>query len=77
MRELEVRATWGPDDEDIVGTLVEDGREIWFAWDPGYRQDGPELGPYAFPLRREGLVRHRVRAGIPIPGFLGDARPDG
>ena len=74
-RELEVRLQLGAGEGRLVGTLVEEGRRVWFAWDRAY--DGPEISPYALPARPGSLVEHPRSPGRALPGVFDDARPDG
>lgn len=77
MRELRVRLRFAVDDVRDVGTLAEDGRRVWFEFDPAFVAGGLEISPIRLPLARTGLVEHRVTHGAPIPGVFNDARPEG
>jgi serine/threonine-protein kinase HipA len=77
MRELRVRLRFDDDDVRDVGTLVEDGRRVWFEYAPAFVRGAVEISPLRLPLSRAGLVEHRVTAGAPIPGVFNDARPEG
>ncbi|MFT5585267.1 MAG: serine/threonine-protein kinase HipA [Cognaticolwellia sp.] len=59
-----------------VGTLAEDGRRVYFEYSEAFLATKLELSPLRLPLRA-GLLEHRVKAGVPIPGVFSDARPDG
>ncbi len=73
MKELRVSLRFTPDDVRPVGTLVEDGRRLWFE----FAADPPNVSPYALPLDRGALVEHRPKPGVPNPGVFADAQPDG
>lgn len=76
MRELRVFLHFAADDRREVGTLAQDGRRTWFEFAPA--SDEPvEVSPYALPRAAGPLVEHRAKPGVPIPGVLSDARPDG
>lgn len=77
MRELRVRLRFDEHDLRDVGTLVEDGRRVWFAYDPAFVAGGLEISPLRLPRAQAGLIAHRVTAGAPIPGVFNDARPEG
>jgi len=77
MRELAVRLRFSDADERPVGTLAEDGRRVWFEFDPSFTGGGLEISPLRLPRSRSGLIEHRTAAGAPIPGVFNDARPEG
>lgn len=64
-------------DRRLVGTLAEDDHDVWFQYDEAFRASGSEISPIRPPLSRSGILRHEVKAGVPIPGVFNDARPDG
>jgi serine/threonine-protein kinase HipA len=77
MRELQVELCTSAHERQVVGTLVEDRRRVWFQYDDGFRATGLEISPLRLPIDREGLIEHTVRPGVPLPGVFSDARPDG
>ena len=76
MRELRVQLRFDPEHPIEVGTLAEDGRDVWFAYDDAFLPRGLSISPLRLPLEA-GLRRHAPRPGAPIPGVFNDARPDG
>ncbi len=77
MRELRVVLRFSGADTREVGTLAEDGRRVWFEYEPAFAAGGLEISPLRLPLGRSGLIEHRVTPGAPIPGVFNDARPEG
>lgn len=75
MRELRVRLTFSSTDVREVGTLAEDGRRVWFEFDPSFRSSGLEISPIRLPVATAGLIEHR--GATRLPGVFDDARPDG
>lgn len=62
MRELQVSLTCDSDPSWPVGTVVERGGEIWFAFEASFLERGLELSPYDWPLH-PGLKVYRPKAG--------------
>lgn len=77
MRELRVSLQFSPEDRRFVGTLAEDEHDVWFQYDEAFRAAGLDISRIRLPLSRAGLLRHEVKAGVPVPGVFNDARPDG
>jgi len=77
MRELRVRLRFSATDVRNVGVLAEDGRRVWFAYDETFRAAGLAISPLRLPLAGPALVEHVSKPGVPIPGVLNDARPEG
>ena len=77
MRELRVRLRFSATDVRDVGTLAEDGRRVWFAYDEAFRAAGLAISPLRLPLTGPALVEHVTKPGVPIPGVFNDARPEG
>ena len=77
MRELRVHLRFSEADVRGVGTLAEDGRQVWFEYDPEFADGRLEISPLRLPLARSGLIEHQVTRGAPIPGVFNDARPEG
>lgn len=76
MRRLEVRLTWGPDREVLVGELAEQDRRVFLEYAPDFLGGGLQISPWKLPLV-PGLVEHRDRGFGPLPGVFGDSLPDG
>ncbi len=76
MKQLSVTLQHGPDVQQPVGTLAEQGRRIYFEYDPAFLEAGIELSP--FKLRaRPGLIEHTDLRFGPLPGLFDDSLPDG
>jgi len=76
MRELRVHLRFEPGGQVEVGTLAQRGREVWFVYDEAFVASGLQISPIRLPVA-SGLLPHRFKAGVPIPGVFNDARPDG
>lgn len=76
MRRLEVRFTLYPGQEEVVGTLAERQRRVYFEYDEGWLSRRIELSPFTLPAR-PGLVEHTDRSFGPLPGLFDDSLPDG
>ena len=77
MRELRVLLRFARDDVREVGTLAEDGHRVWFEYNGSFAVGRLEISPLRLPMARPGLMEHRVKPGVPIPGVFNDARPEG
>lgn len=76
MKKLQVRFTESPTEYRPVGTLVLDGRQVFFEYDPGFLATGWSLSPFRLPFQ-PGLFRHADLAFGPMPGLFDDSLPDG
>jgi serine/threonine-protein kinase HipA len=79
MKKLEVRLTYQPGQERIVGQLAETGPRggrVYFEYDPAFLRDPLWLSPFRLPPQ-PGLIEHRDYAFGPIFGLFDDSLPDG
>lgn len=75
-RRLEVRLCLEPGRERRLGLLAEQGRRIYFEYDPDFLRDPLWLSPFHLPPE-PGLIEHRDREFGPIFGLFDDSLPDG
>jgi len=76
MKKLEVHFTRGPGDSMPVGTLVDDGGQVYFQYAPEFLATGLNLSPFCLPFEA-GLFEHADRDFGPLPGVFDDSLPDG
>ena len=76
MKKLQVRFAQSAVESRPVGTLVLDGRQVFFEYDPAFLAAGWSLSPFRLPFQ-PGLFRHADLAFGPLPGLFDDSLPDG
>ena len=74
MRTLEVRLDWG-DRQVVVGTLAEEGRDLYFEYAPAFLEAALPISPFKLSAR-PGLFRHTDREFAPVFGLFDDSLPD-
>jgi serine/threonine-protein kinase HipA len=76
VQRLEVRLRFAPNQEMLVGTLAQTGRDVVFQYADTFLTRGLHLSPFRLPLRRE-VQAFDGKGGLEVFGLFEDAQPDG